>query len=212
MTILILSGCNLFPPDEVEQSDDFFGLELNSKWTYNQQTIFTDENGEEEWLGTQVKEVVHVEKDSDGTIYYVEQNHSGVWDDEPYDFFFGTIIDKVGEAYYEWGTWWYNNGDTVTEPYDNTRFIISTSMTIGNLGFTNMPLIGKEERITVSAGVYDTWHFKLVNTVGDTRIAFEKWVAPYVGIVKEKVKIETRINDTWEPWETTTIELVEFNP
>lgn len=210
---LFLFGCDLFGDTEVDVSEDFYGLALGAQWVYNEEFIGVPGEGTEvaATLTRTVMDVVDVEMLSENQFFYLE--NAWEYDEEDWErWSFGSIIEQDNSAYYRAGFWDYDNGTIISDIFEEREFLLEEEMSIGENGFWNLELLRKDERVTVPAGVFDTWYFKRTCEDAFDRVIEEIWVAPYIGIVKEKYRHEGLEDGDWVVFEGVLIELLEFNP
>lgn len=209
----LLLGCELFAETELELSDDFFGLGFEAEWVYDETEFFVDEGFQFSATRTKtVRDVVDVQVQSENQLFYVEiawQYADEGWEPSSY----GRIIERDNNAYYRAGFWEYDNGDIISDLFEEGEFWIEQGMAVGDLGFWNFELLSKTESVTVPAGVFEAWHFKRFSQFEVAREIEQKWFVPYIGIVKEEYRQEWKENDdTWVTLEGYQIKLVDFNP
>lgn len=211
---LSLWACDGINDTDLDLSEDFFGLTLGAQWLYNESTIMEPgENHEPIAIVTKtIVDVVEAEDEAGSKWFYIEnewQDFDEVFEGHSY----GSIIERRNSAYYRKGFWRYDNGDIIAEPFDEGEFLIQETMEIDEYGFWNHELVSKNERVTVPAGVFDTWYFKSVETYnGIVRQISEIWFFPYIGIVKEIFSEEWLEDGEWHVFEGSRLELVEFQP
>lgn len=209
-----LLGCELLDEMDLDLSEDFYGMASGAQWLYNENTMM--EPGEApQTTATVTKKVVDVEEllVQDEIQWFFVEN---VWqdiDEEFEEYSYGIIVERDNNAYYNKGFWYYDNGDIISQPFDEKEFMIKEALGIGEYGFWNHEFIRKNERVTVPAGVFDTWYFKSVETWnGIVRHISEIWFYPYVGIVQEKFTEEWLEDGEWKAFEGGHLELIEFQP